>query len=162
MSASLALAIVGTLIALAGLLYTRRERRDRIEQVALLRRQVEASERQADLEAAAHDTAQRADIRVKWGGRSTQSWRGDLVNGGAVIATSIQAWIIDARTGETLTGKIDLRKPLLPGEFTEGGWLTIPVGEELLSERRELALMLSWIDSQARERRDEYPVELYQ
>ena len=58
---TLALGIIGTLIALGGLLFTWRERedrrhadeqerRDRIEDVELMRRQVASSERQVQLE----------------------------------------------------------------------------------------------------------------
>jgi alpha-beta hydrolase superfamily lysophospholipase len=89
-SASLALGIAGTIIAVLGLIFTalerrdrRRadadERRDRIEQNELVRRQVATSERQTELEESAHEAARAADVHVKRGGRDSLGSGFDLV-----------------------------------------------------------------------------------
>jgi hypothetical protein len=169
-SASLVLGIVGTLIALGGLFYTWRERRDRqdaveqersdrLEDVELVRRQVEAIERQTELVEAASDAAQAADVRVKNGGRDGLGWSFNLVNVGRGAATSVKAWMVDAATGNDVSVSADLPGPLLPNAETERR-LKIPLTEEFIKKPPPLAVMLSWTDTRGRERRDEHPIDL--
>jgi hypothetical protein len=168
---TLALAIIGTLIALGGLRFTYLERRDRKhavtaeredrdEQVGLLRRQVEAVERQAQLDEAAHDAANAADVVVRNGGRDGLGWSFTLVNGGRATAYDVKAWLVDAETGDGVSVTVELGGPLLPGDATQHRFLKIPLMEDFIREHPPLALSVSWRDTRQRERRDPYHVDL--
>jgi hypothetical protein len=163
-SASLVLAIVGTVVAVIGLRLTgleyraRRnadagERENRTKEINLVRRQVAAIERQAELE-------ESADIRVKRGGRDGLGWSFVLVNSGRATATSVKAWLVEVETGRPGTVTVELAGPLLPLESTEDRRLFVPIASELIERRTPLALMLSWVDSRERERRDAHPIDL--
>jgi hypothetical protein len=168
---SLALGVVGTIVAVGGLMFTwlerrdrldadEQERRDRVDEIELVRRQVAAIERQTELEEAASEAARAADLHVRHGGRDGLGWSFDLVNAGSGTATSVKAWLINAETGEPISlTKLELAGPLLPGATTERR-LTIPVAEAVILEPPPLALMLSWTDTRPRERRDEHPIDL--
>lgn len=171
MSATLVLSLAGTLIALGGFVFTllerrdRRladeaERRDRIAQFELVRRQVEAVERQTQLEESSHEAARAADVRVKRGGRDGLGWSFDLVNAGPGTATGVKAWIVRRDTDHPVSSTLSLGGPLLAGERTTDRQLLIPLAEALFAERPPLALMLSWTDTRERERRDDHPIDL--
>lgn len=171
MTASFALGLAGTIIGIGGLALTLLERRDRrnavaderrerLEQAELLRRQVAASERQTQLEEAAHEAARAADVRVKRGGREGLGWSFDLVNTGPGAATRVKAWMVDAETGDPVSAGLELAGPLLPGEATKDRRLLIPLPTEMFVARASLALVLSWTDTRARERRDDHPIDL--
>jgi hypothetical protein len=171
-SVALALGIAGTAIAFGALILTglewrgRRnadaaERRDRNEQIELVRRQVEASERQAALDEAASEAARSADVRIRGGGRDGLGWSFNVVNIGAAPATSVKAWLVRSDTGQPLSGvTVELPAPLLPGEESRGRGLLLPISEEVVKQPPPLAVMISWVDTRARERRDEYPIDL--
>jgi hypothetical protein len=72
----------------------------------------------------------------------------------------VKAWIVRAENGSPVSSTLELAAPLLPGESTTDRRLRIPLAEELIMERPPLALMLSWIDTRERQRRDEHPVDL--
>jgi type II secretory pathway pseudopilin PulG len=168
---TLALAIIGTLIALVGISFTYLERRDRKravtaeredrdEQVGLLQRQVEAVERQAQLDEAAHDAANAADVVVRNGSRSGLGWSFTLVNAGRATAYDVKAWLVNAETGDETSVTLELGGPLLPGELTRHRHLNIPLPADFITQHPPLALTVSWRDTQQRERRDPYHVDL--
>jgi Flp pilus assembly protein TadB len=169
---TLALAIAGTLIALGGLAFTalewrarRRavdaERQDRVEEIELVRRQVEASERQAELGEDAHEAARRADVRIRGGGRGGLGWSFNVVNIGPAPATAIKAWLIRTDAGQPLnSATVGIPAPSLPGEESRGRGLVLPISEEVIRNPPPLAVMISWVDTRQRERRDDYPVDL--
>lgn len=169
---ALILGILGTAIAAIGLAVTglefrarRRaiadEQRVRGEQIALLRRQVETAERQAERDEAAQEAARSADVRVARGGRSGLSWAFELVNAGPATATAVKAWLINAEDGRPVSVTCELAAPLLAGQSTEGRNLEIPCeGVIRESPRMPLAVMVAWTDMRERERRDEFRVDL--
>jgi hypothetical protein len=171
---TLALGIVGTLVALAGLVFTALERRDRrredaseraerIEQFDLLRRQVEASERQAELDAVAHKAVRSAEVRIRRGGRDGLGWRFDRVNAVAGSATNVRVWLVRADQSDDHAAAgvtVDLSGPLLPGENTGDRNLYMPIAEETIRARTPLAAVVAWTDTAPRLRRDTYPVNL--
>ena len=170
---SLALGIIGTVVALGGLGFTWLERRDRqrgdeaerrerVEQINLLRRQVQASETTARLEEAAHEASLAAEVRVKRGGRDGLGWSFDLVNTGRGAASAVRAWMVNAETGSSVGVTLELPGPMLPGESTSDRRLKIPLAEDYFSggPRPPLALMIAWKDTRERERRDDHPIDL--
>jgi len=171
---TLALGVFGTLIALAGVVFTALERRDRrsadkserderIEQFELLRRQVEATERQAELEAAAHDAARAADVRIRRGGRDGLGWRFELVNAGPSAAVNVRVWLVRADQDDdnaVASTTVELAGPLLSGDTTGYPNLFMPIAEETIRARPPLAAVVAWRDTADRVLRDPYRVDL--
>lgn len=135
------------------------ERRDRIEQIDLVRRQVAATERQAALEEAASEASRSADVRVKGGGQERPWLELQSREHRPGRCDASEGVDVRAETGASVGSPYELSAPLLAGEET-GRQVLIALSEDLIQEGPALRLMLSWVDTRERERQEDYSVNL--